>query len=132
MNLFVILIPDFKLDLNGTIWATMPSRILFLILAIILTGIGAALSLNARIIPNPGDGIVQALADLSGKSIGFTKNCVDIICVLSTCLLGLFFRHTLIGIGIGTLLAMIGVGRVIAIFNHFTLTKIKRLSGLSS
>lgn len=42
------------------------------------TGIGAALSLNMRIVPNPGDGIVQAIADCTRKSVGFTKNCVDI------------------------------------------------------
>ena len=29
--------------------------------SIILTGVGAAMSLNMRIIPNPGDGIVQAI-----------------------------------------------------------------------
>ena len=31
-------------------------------LAIVLTGIGAATMLNMNLIPNPGDGIVQAIA----------------------------------------------------------------------
>ena len=33
-----------------------------LFLAIVLTGIGAATMLNMNLIPNPGDGIVQAIA----------------------------------------------------------------------
>ena len=49
-------------------------RFLFLLLAIVLTGVGAAMSLNMRLIPNPGDGIVQAIADTIHKSVGFTKN----------------------------------------------------------
>ena len=53
-------------------------RVVFLIIAIILTGIGAAMSLNMRIVPNPGDGIVQAIADTVRKSVGFTKNCFDL------------------------------------------------------
>lgn len=32
------------------------------------------MSLNMRIIPNPGDGIVQAIADFVHKGVGITKN----------------------------------------------------------
>jgi hypothetical protein len=49
-------------------------RFLFLLLAIVLTGVETAMSLNMRLIPNPGDGIVQAIADTIHKSVGFTKN----------------------------------------------------------
>lgn len=42
-------------------------------IAILLTGIGAAMSLNMRIVPNPGDGIVQAVADTINKPVCFTK-----------------------------------------------------------
>ena len=38
------------------------SQLLVLAGGIICTGIGTAMSLNMRIIPNPGDGIVQALS----------------------------------------------------------------------
>jgi uncharacterized membrane protein YczE len=36
----------------------------------------------------------------------------------------------LVGIGIGTVFAVIGVGRVIAVFHHFFLDKILTLAGL--
>ena len=41
---------------------TLPSQLFVLFLAIICTGIGAALTVNMDIVPNPGDGIVNAIA----------------------------------------------------------------------
>ena len=99
-----------------------------LILALILTGIGAAMSLNMRIIPNPGDGVVQAIADCIHKSVGFTKICFDVFNVTVTICISLLCRGHLIGIGIGTVCAVIGVGRTIAVFNHFTKEKMTELS----
>ena len=89
MNLFSALLP--------TPSDNMPSRLLVLAAGIILTGIGAAMSLNMRIIPNPGDGIVQAISDCIGKSVGFTKNCFDLFNICLTTSIGLLFAHKLIG-----------------------------------
>lgn len=50
-----------------------------------------------RIIPNPGDGIVQAIADFVHKGVGITKNCFDICNVLFTCCIGLIFTGHLVG-----------------------------------
>jgi uncharacterized membrane protein YczE len=121
LNIFDWFIPNLGSEaMKGTFAGSLGGRILFLLLAIVLTGIGAALSLNMRIVPNPGDGIVQTIADAYKKDTGFIKNCVDITCVIVTCAIGLLFAHRIIGIGLGTLMAMIGVGRVIAVFNHLT------------
>lgn len=119
MNLFASFVPEYAKDCAGTFWGGVPARLMLLILAIILTGVGAAMSLNMRIIPNPGDGIVQAIADFTGKSVGFTKNCFDVCNVTITCIVGLIIKGEIIGIGAGTLLSVLGVGRVIAVYNHF-------------
>ena len=66
----------------------------------------SAASLNMRLIPNPGDGIVQAIA------------------------LGFLFTGKLQGVGIGTVLAVIGVGRSIAVFNHFAQDRMKKLADI--
>lgn len=123
VNVFGTLFPTAEQLAPGN----LPVKILVLLLALILTGCGAAMSLDVRIIPNPGDGIVQALGDLFHKSVGFMKNCVDISCVCITCCISLLIAHRIIGAGIGTAIAMIMVGRVVAIFNHFYLDKIKAL-----
>ena len=61
---------------------------------------------------------MQAIADTVHKSMGFTKNCFDLFNICITITVGLVCQGHLIGIGLGTVVAGIGVGRVIAIFNH--------------
>lgn len=103
-------------------WIPVPEqlavRIAVLVLAIVLIGVGAALTLDMRLVASPGDGIVQAISDRSGLELGLTKNIVDVCCVAFTCLLTLVCVRHIIGIGIGTLAGMLGTGRVIAIFNR--------------
>ena len=105
-------------------------RFVVLLCGIILTGIGAAMSLNMRIVPNPGDGIVQAIADTIRKPVGFTKNCFDLCNICITITVSLVFAHKLIGVGIGTVVAVLGVGRVIALFNKMCMKKMVTLAGV--
>ena len=129
MNLFSDNIPDFSSKGANTV-PHFCLQLLVLFAALVFTGIGAAMSLNMRIVPNPGDGIVQAISDCLHKSVGFTKNCFDLFNVTLTVCIGLICRGHLIGIGIGTVLSMIGVGRVIAVFNHFTKDKLVKAAGV--
>ena len=122
MNLFSDVIPN----MTGSI----VSRLLFLALAIVLTGMGIIFTLNTRLIPNPGDGIVQALSDCSGKKVSTVKNILDAICVMLTILIGMLFAGKLIGVGIGTVLAVVFVGRVVAVGNYLWKDSIIKLSGL--
>ena len=96
---------------------TMAARIAVLLISVILVGTGAALSLDMRLIANPGDGLVQAVSDRTGIDLGLSKNVVDITCVTLTCLLSMTVSHRILGVGVGTLIAMIGIGRVIAFVN---------------
>ena len=130
LNIFSGMIPDLWTTYPDSFAGSFPGRILFLIIAIILTGVGAAMSLNMRIIPNPGDGIVQAISDCIGKSVGFTKNCFDLFNICLTTSIGLLFAHKLIGIGLGTVIAVLGVGRVIAVFNRLFMNKMTAAAGV--
>ena len=129
LNVFSAVIPDLCGEGKVTV-GQMALRVMVLVLAVILTGIGAAMSLNMRIIPNPGDGIVQAIADCIYRSVGFTKNCFDLVNITVTITVSLIFAGHLVGIGVGTVLAVIGVGRTIAVFNHFTYDRMIRLAGV--
>lgn len=122
MNLFSNLIPN---PGDKFIW-----KLLVLLLGIMLTGIGAAMSLDMRIIPNPGDGIVQAIADCVGKPVGLTKNCFDLFNICLTISVSFIFVHHLVGVGLGTVISVLGVGRVIAFFNHLFLDKMKKITDL--
>ena len=83
-----------------------------------------------RMMPNPGDGIVQAIADCNQKGVGFTKNCFDVVNISVSPMIGLVCVGHRAGVGIGTVFAVIGVGRVIAIFNHFCYDRMAQWSGL--
>ena len=122
MNLFSNVIPD----MTGSLAIRVP----LLLVAIVLTGVGIGFTLNARLIPNPGDGIVQALADCSKLKVSTMKNILDAICVCITICVSLVFAGKLIGIGVGTILAVIFVGRVVAVFNYLFREKMLELSGL--
>lgn len=123
LNLFSWLMRDFHFE---NFWINLA----FLILAILLTGLGVVLSVDMRLVPNPGDGIVQAISDRTDKSLGLTKNLFDIGCIITTIVLGLTMEGKLIGIGLGTVLAVIGVGRAIALFNLLLWGPITKAAGL--
>ena len=122
-NLFGAVLPDVT---------SLPARILCLILGIALTGIGAAMNVDTRLIPNPGDGIVQAIADRLGKKMGNVKNVFDLFCVTLTILLGVVSTGHPVGVGIGTIAAMIGVGRFIWIYNRLFQQKQLQLTGVEA
>ena len=42
----------------------------------------------------------------------------------------MIFAHKLVGVGIGTVVAVLGVGRVIALFNHFFMKKMTEAAGV--
>jgi len=92
-----------------TIWAKL--GIAFL--AVIFTGVGIMMAVNMRILPNPGDGIVQAISDRSGLSLGTSKNLFDGGSAVIGVALGLILRGRLIGVGLGTIINVVFIGRVV-------------------
>ena len=122
MNLFAGVIP-YK---NGN----MPADLALLVVAIIFTGVGAAMTVAMQLIPNPGDGIAGTISRISGKELGFCKNCFDLGCVTISLLIGLCFGNLLLGVGLGTLISMVGVGRAIAAFNYLCKKPLLRITGM--
>ncbi len=108
----------------------LPADILVLVGGILLTGIGAATTVDMMLIPNPGDGIVNSISMRSGKELGLCKNCFDLGCVICSLLIGMAFGSPLFGVGLGTLLSMLGVGRVMAIGNRTVKHRLLRLAGM--
>ncbi len=132
MNLIAAFVP-FVTDIAAEIlWLNLLLRLLVLLLAVVLTGIGAAMTLNMHLVPNPGDGIVQTLAQWRRTSVGTMKNRLDILCVLLSLVLGLAFGGRIIGIGLGTVVAALGIGRVIHMFEKCCKQTLCSLAGIES
>ena len=108
----------------------LPADIALLVVAIIFTGIGAAMTVAIQLIPNPGDGIVGTIAAVTGKELGFCKNCFDLGCVSLSLIIGLCFGDPLLGVGLGTLISMVGVGRAIAGFNYLCKRPLLQATGM--
>ena len=106
----------------------MGMRLLVLVLAIILTGIGAAVTVDVNIVPNPADGLARVLGERCGKNMGFGKNLFDFSAIVISLAIGLIDAGRPVGIGIGTVIAMVCTGRVIAAFNHFAKKKIEEIT----
>ncbi len=103
-------------------------KLLLLAAAIMFTGIGVAISVEMKFVPNAADGLTQAVGERMRKGLGFAKNIVDISCVVVTVVIGILFAGKVIGIGLGTLAAVLGVGRSIALFNMFFKQKMLALA----
>ncbi|MCI9155976.1 MAG: hypothetical protein HFF44_03420 [Lawsonibacter sp.] len=125
LNLFAFLIPYDSAE-HGLL-----ANLGLLAVAIFLTGLGIAMTVNMRLVPNPGDGIVQAIADKISRGQGFTKNIFDVGCVCATAAVGFCCTGRIIGIGVGTIAAMIGVGRAVSLVNHFYQDKMLAAAGMA-
>ena len=78
-----------------------PYCVLVLALGLVLTGVGAAMTVDMQLVPNPADGIVSSISERTGKELG--------LC---------------------TILSMIGVGRVTYLFNRAARVPLRRKAGL--
>ena len=130
INLVSALVPVLSEAYAGRFLGSFVGRVLFLLLAVVLTGIGAAMTLNMRIVPNPADGIVQTLAEATGKKVGFTKNWFDLLNVCINLILGFVFAGGIVGVGLGTVVAALGTGRVIALVNRICGLRMKTAAGV--
>lgn len=107
------------------------TNLALLLVSVVFIGVGVSASVNMRLIPNPGDGIVHAIAEKTGWEQGFAKNVFDISCVCVTTIIGLAFVGKLVCVGVGTVVAMLGVGRVVALFNRFVMNKLRVAAGVA-
>ena len=87
-----------------------------LFLAIIVTAIGISLTVGMHLVPNPGEGVANAISIFIKKDLGYGKNILDLSCVIVSCTICLIFSPSIQNIGLGTILSMILTGRFVKIF----------------
>lgn len=112
-------------DMLLPVFQPMWLRILILFAGIAITGFGASLSLAMDIVPNPADGLAQAVGSKLGKDVGLGKNLIDLVSIAIAAALGLLLTGRIVGIGLGTVCAMFLTGRVM----HFVHPGSLKLAG---
>lgn len=105
-------------------------NLLLMVAGVVLTGIGIAMMVDMQIVPNPPDGLTDSISAATGKDIGLIKNFEDAACVAVALFIDLVFNGKLISVGVGTVFAMIFLGRTVYVFNRFFKNKIQKLAGL--
>ncbi|HHV12586.1 MAG TPA: hypothetical protein GXX75_20125 [Clostridiales bacterium] len=100
-------------------------RTAFLVLAIFLTALGVVITVNMNLVPNPPDGLTDLIAKKLGKDFGFAKNIFDSISILVTIIICLVFSGHIIGIGVGTVVAVVMIGRTAAWLNKVLKEKLQ-------
>lgn len=96
-------------------------KIFYLLAGIALTAVGASMMIASALVPTAPDGLANAIGQVLKKDFGVGKNVLDTICVLSALLLGLLTNQGLLGIGIGTLVAVVLTGQIISLVHPVSL-----------
>ncbi len=104
-------------------------NVILMLIAIVLIGMGAAMMVDMRIVPQAPEGLAQAINEAMNWDLGLAKNLLDLCCVVMALLIDLLFSKKIISVGVGTILAMLLVGRVIFVFNRYCKIPMCRLAG---
>lgn len=109
---------------------TMTQRIILLLASIVVMAVGVGFSVPMRLAPNPCDGLVFTISEWLRKDMGLVKNIMDMSFVALTCLVDLIFIGQIRHVGLGTVICMIGIGRVVYLFNRFCRKKVEEMAGM--
>ena len=109
-----------------TIWW---EQLLALLLGCTILALGISIEVAPNVLVVPGEGIVKAISTVIHKRFGSVKIAFDVTLVgIATTLSFLFFSQ-LKGLGVGTIISALIVGKIVNLFNRH-LPIISRISGL--
>lgn len=104
-DIYDFLIPEFEFGLF--------LKILLFIFTMFITGLGVFLTVNSNLVLTPTDGVVKTISEVFHIVFSKVKNCFDISLLIITVILCLLYRAPFYGIGPGTLISALFLGRVI-------------------
>ena len=111
--------------------SSLPMAVLVLVLGCAVLAFGISVEVAPRVLMVPGEGIVRAIAAVTGWRFGNVKVGFDAALVSTALVLSLLFFHRLQGLGAGTILSALAVGRFVNLYNR-RLPLISRISALAS
>lgn len=98
--------------------STVPARILALVVSLVSMALGCTFFLEANIVLLPNEGFVSVIAQKSGLPFSQVKVINDVSFSLCAGALSLLLLGRLHGVGIGTLVTAVLLGRLIAFFRR--------------
>ena len=128
--LCAVLFGKFVTLTGGLVAFMQPSNYLerlgMIVLSTVLIAVAMKLYMLADLVPNPADGLVAVIAKKFNLKFANVKNVFDLSSVAVASALSLIFLGRLEGLREGTLLAALGVGRVIALIDRIDNGRLRR------
>lgn len=84
----------------------------------VVLSIGVWIEVAPRVLMVPGEGIVQAIADVSGRRFGNVKVAFDVTLVTLATILSLILFHGLVGVREGTVFGALAVGNFVKLWQR--------------
>ena len=94
-------------------------KLIALILGCAILGVGISIEVAPDVLVVPGEGIVRAMTQVSGKRFGSVKVFFDCTLVAIALILSFLFFHGLNGLGLGTVISALIIGRFVNLYNRY-------------
>lgn len=110
--------------------AGLPARFAVLLAGCVVLALGIAIEVAPGVLTAPGEGAVRALAQVTGRRFGSVKAAFDLTVVGVTLTASLVMFGQVRGIGVGTAVSALAVGRIINLLNA-RLPLLRHIRGLA-
>ena len=95
---------------------TLPTRLLCFTLTMFVTAAGVFLCVKSKMVLTPTDGIVNTISEVFHLRFSAVKNSFDLSMVAISALLCIINHSPFYGIGVGTVLSALMLGRIIKLY----------------
>lgn len=99
-------------------------RLIYMLVSIVLIGIGVYLYLEAKLVPLPAEGVMMALKEKTIFELHNIKMGFDVTTVVIAVIISFIFLENISGVREGTIIAAILVGKVVGILTKLNLKRI--------
>ena len=111
------------IDVSGSLLAilpvdTLPMQAVALGIGCVLLALGIAIEVAPNVILVPGEGIVRAINAVTQKPFGSCKAAFECSLVGVALALSFLFFQSIVGVGVGTVVSAVVVGRIVNVLNR--------------
>lgn len=96
----------------------MALRWICLLVGCVIVAVGLSIEVAPQVIVVPGEGIVRTIAQARGREFGWVKVRFDLTLIAIAVACSFLFFHTLRGLGAGTVVSALIVGRIVCFTDH--------------
>lgn len=96
---------------------SLPVKLVALVIGCAVLGFGISVEVAPDALLVPGEGVVGSIADRTGKRFGSIKIMFDVTLVIIALILSFIFFHRINGLGRGTIVSALIVGRFVNLYN---------------